>query len=119
MAFQPTLLRLVFLLSVATALVSPMASAQVDSNTPSDDINIILDEAAKFAVEAYNKQKGTALVYIRVVRFEVQIVSGINFKIVVEVADAGVKKAYEAVVHVDKEGLSPLMLVSFHLVVKN
>ncbi|MQM18427.1 hypothetical protein Taro_051417 [Colocasia esculenta] len=121
MAFQPTfLLRLVFLLSVAAALVSPMASVQVDSNTPTDDVNIILiDGAARFAVEAHNKQKGTTLVYIHVVRFEVvQTVSGINYKIVVEAADTGVKKVYAAVVHVGKE-LSRLTLVSFQLVVKN
>ncbi|MQM23828.1 hypothetical protein Taro_056898 [Colocasia esculenta] len=106
MATQPTLvLRLVLLLSVA-ALVSHRAMARVGSYKPIHDVgNPYVQEIAKFAVAEHNKQTGKALlVYVQVVSGEQQVVAGINYKLVVEVADAGAKKYFEAVVFDNKWG---------------
>ncbi|MQM12053.1 hypothetical protein Taro_044968 [Colocasia esculenta] len=120
MAPQPTLLlRLVFLLSVAAALVSPKALAQVDSYTRIDAIsNTLIDEAAKFAVAAYNWRTGKALVFVREVTFEHQVLPrGVNYKLVVEAATpAGVTNVYKAVVHEEERKLT---FVSFVPVLKN
>ncbi|MQL96851.1 hypothetical protein Taro_029533 [Colocasia esculenta] len=81
----------------------------VDSYTRTDDVSDTrIDEVAKFAVAAYNRQTGKALVFIRVVRSEHQVLPrGVNYKLVVEAATpAGVTNVYKAVVHEEERKLT-------------
>ncbi|MQM02930.1 hypothetical protein Taro_035702 [Colocasia esculenta] len=116
MASQPTLLlRLVFLLSVAS-LVSHRATAQVGSYEPIPDLSDpYIQLIANFAVAQHNcRQTGEALVYVRVESGQKQVVAGINYRLIVVATDAGVKE-YEAVVY--KQG-AVLTLASFRPAVK-
>ncbi|MQM16017.1 hypothetical protein Taro_048970 [Colocasia esculenta] len=74
-----------------------------------------IQEIGKFAVEEHNKQAGKALVFVRVVSGEQQVVAGTNYKLVIEAKDAGVTNTYEAVVY-DKPWEKVRELTSFTLV---
>ena len=60
------------------------------------DPNVI--EIAKFAVAEHNKEANARLALIRVVKGETQLVSGVNYKLVIEAEDGGAVKRYEAIV---------------------
>ncbi|XP_030519488.1 cysteine proteinase inhibitor 1-like [Rhodamnia argentea] len=55
-------------------------------------------EIAEFAVEAHNDDARTGLVLKKVVRGEEQVVSGTNYRLVVEVEDGADTRSFEAVV---------------------
>ncbi|MQM02766.1 hypothetical protein Taro_035539 [Colocasia esculenta] len=71
-----------------------------------------VQKIGKFAVEEHNKQAGKALVFVRVVSGEQQVVVGTNYKLVIEAKDADVTKTYEAVVY-DKSWEKVRDLTSF------
>ncbi|CAN8245704.1 unnamed protein product [Cochlearia groenlandica] len=72
-------------------------------------------EIGEFAVSEYDKQSKSGLKFVTVVSGESQIVSGTNYKLVVEVND-GTRKNYEAVVW-EQPWLKSMNLTSFKPVV--
>ncbi|KAI4321128.1 hypothetical protein MLD38_034548 [Melastoma candidum] len=72
-----------------------------------------LKEIAEFAVHEYNKQLKASLSLTRVVEAETQIVSGMNYRIVIDVEEGkGGSKRYEAVVW-EKPSDHSMKLTSF------
>ncbi|KAK6263373.1 hypothetical protein QUC31_009189 [Theobroma cacao] len=71
-------------------------------------------EVAEFAVSEYNKQSKSSLELKSVMKGEMQVVSGINYKLDVETTagTAAEAKEYEAVVW-EKAGLNSKSLTSF------
>ncbi|EHA8586682.1 cysteine proteinase inhibitor 1 [Cocos nucifera] len=57
-----------------------------------------VQEIAKFAVSEHNKLANTRLAFSKVVKGETQVVSGINYRLVVEAKNGGTTAKYEAVV---------------------
>ncbi len=57
-----------------------------------------VQEIASFAVTEHNKEAGTSLKLIRVVRGETQVVAGTNYRLVIAAGAGGIAKHYEAVV---------------------
>ncbi|KAI3434182.1 Cystatin domain-containing protein, partial [Psidium guajava] len=55
-------------------------------------------EIAEFAVKAHNDDAKTGLVLKKVVKGETQVVSGTNYRLVVEVEDGADTRSFEAVV---------------------
>ncbi|XP_030471207.1 cysteine proteinase inhibitor 5-like [Syzygium oleosum] len=53
---------------------------------------------AKFAVQIHNDKAKTGLVLEKVVRGETQVVSGTNYRLVIQVKDGAETKSYEAIV---------------------
>ncbi|KAB2026017.1 hypothetical protein ERO13_D06G160700v2 [Gossypium hirsutum] len=72
-------------------------------------------EIAKFAVDEYNKQSKVSLKLDEVVKGETQVVSGINYKLVLKAKDGSAVNTYEAVVW-EKAWLHFRNLTSFTLV---
>ncbi|KAG4196194.1 hypothetical protein ERO13_A06G153900v2 [Gossypium hirsutum] len=72
-------------------------------------------EIAEFAIDEYNKQSKGNLKLEEVVKGKTQVVSGINYTLVLQVKDETVDNSYEAVVW-EKAWLKFRKLTSFTLV---
>ncbi|KAE8708932.1 Cysteine proteinase inhibitor 1 [Hibiscus syriacus] len=72
-------------------------------------------EIAKFAVSEYNKHSKTSLELEKVVKGESQVVSGMNYRLVLKAKDGTAVKTYQAVVW-EKEWQNFKSLTSFNLV---
>ncbi|KAL6990665.1 hypothetical protein U1Q18_008784 [Sarracenia purpurea var. burkii] len=59
-----------------------------------------VQDVAQFAVAEHNKEASSSLEFQRVVRGETQVVSGTNYRLVIETKDGAVSENYEAVVWV-------------------
>ncbi|KAE8728859.1 Cysteine proteinase inhibitor 5 [Hibiscus syriacus] len=70
-------------------------------------------EIAKFAVSEYNKQSKASLELVKVVKGESQVVSGMNYRLVLKAKDRTAVKTYQAVVW-EKEWQNFKSLTSFH-----
>ncbi|KAK8938280.1 Cysteine proteinase inhibitor 5 [Platanthera guangdongensis] len=55
-------------------------------------------EIANFAVEEHDKQAGENQILIKVLRGETQIVSGVNYRLVIKVADGDALEDFEVIV---------------------
>ncbi|KAL3740876.1 hypothetical protein ACJRO7_022064 [Eucalyptus globulus] len=53
---------------------------------------------AEFAIKAHNDEANTGLVLVKVMKGETQVVSGANYRLVVEVKDGADTKSFEVVV---------------------
>ncbi|XP_047943138.1 cysteine proteinase inhibitor 1-like [Salvia hispanica] len=54
---------------------------------------------ANFAVAEYNKEKKTSLVLVSVEKGESQVVSGINYRLLISAKDGAAEKTYSTVVY--------------------
>ncbi|KAE8689669.1 Cysteine proteinase inhibitor 1 [Hibiscus syriacus] len=72
-------------------------------------------EIAKFAVSEYNKQSKASLELVKVVKGESQVVSGMNYRLVLKAKNGTAVKTYQAVVW-EKEWQNYRSLTSFNLV---
>ncbi|KAG2301986.1 hypothetical protein Bca4012_060323 [Brassica carinata] len=111
----------IFVLLLSLVLFSLYASEAVRTGgwspiTDVKDPHVV--EIGKFAVSEYDKQSKAGLKYVEVVSGETQIVSGMNYRLIVAVnegvgiAGNGENKKYEAVVW-EKPGLKSMSLTSF------
>ncbi|MBA0568937.1 hypothetical protein Golob_006403 [Gossypium lobatum] len=72
-------------------------------------------EIAEFAVEEYNKQSNGSLKLVKVVKGETQVVSGTNYRLILQAKKGAVDNTYQAVVW-EKLWLNLRNLTSFNLV---
>ncbi|GLT69102.1 hypothetical protein SLA2020_412790 [Shorea laevis] len=102
--------------SVSLLLLSLACSgdgATVGGWQPIKDLNDAhVKEIAKFAVSEFNKQSNKNLKLNRIVKGEQQIVSGVKYRLTVNVKDGAESKSYEAIV-VEKAWLKSRQLISF------
>ncbi|XP_010473877.1 PREDICTED: cysteine proteinase inhibitor 5-like [Camelina sativa] len=75
-------------------------------------------EIGQFAVSEYDKLTRSRLSFVKVVRGESQVVSGVNYRLLLEVNGSDVSKNYVAVV-LEKPWLKSMNLTSFDPVVVN
>ena len=76
------------------------------------EVRARLDVIAKFAISEFNKQNNSSLKLQTVVSGDMQVVGGINFRLVVDVSDGG-SKTYEAEVY-EQAWLYSKILTSFN-----
>ncbi|GMH15760.1 hypothetical protein Nepgr_017601 [Nepenthes gracilis] len=69
-------------------------------------------EVGNFAVSEHNKEAGTKLLFVKVVKGDFQVVSGLNFRLVISAKDGVDLGNYEAVVY-KKPWQSYKRLISF------
>ena len=72
-------------------------------------------EIAAFAVAEYNKQSKTSLKLVEVVKGDMQVVAGTNYRLVLKATDGAATKVYQAIVW-EKEWQHFRNLTSFNLV---
>ena len=95
-----------FLLLSLVAVAATTASAalggggRVGGYSPIENLNDQhLVEIAQFAVDQYNKQNGAHLQLVKIVKAEQQVVSGMNYRLVIEAKDGGAERNYQAIVY--------------------
>lgn len=67
---------------------------------PVDNVNDPhLKEIAKFAIEEYNKKSNSGLKFVSLLKAERQVVSGTNYRLLLEVKKGSTIQRYEAVVY--------------------
>ncbi|KAK7245954.1 hypothetical protein RIF29_40808 [Crotalaria pallida] len=88
------------LIVLSLLLLSISAAARLGGWTPIKNINDAhVKEIADFAVAEHNKQSGEKLKLERVIKGESQVVSGKNYRLVLEANDGSASKKYAAVVY--------------------
>ncbi|EOA28712.1 hypothetical protein CARUB_v10024940mg [Capsella rubella] len=108
----------VFFLLLVSLVLLPLhvtVLAAIGSWTPISDVkDPHIVEIGEFAVSEYNKQSKSGLKYVKVVSGESQVVSGVNYRLLVAANDevGGPSKNYEAVVF-EKHWLKSMNLTSF------
>ncbi|KAJ4878194.1 Cysteine proteinase inhibitor 5 [Raphanus sativus] len=90
------------------------ASERVGGWNPRDVNDPHVVKIVQFAVSQYNIQSQSGLKFMNVVRGEFQVVSGINYKLVVEANDGNnsADRTYEAVVF-EQPSMKSMNLTSF------
>ncbi|XP_022972810.1 cysteine proteinase inhibitor 5-like [Cucurbita maxima] len=102
-----------FLVLLLPILAIAQNENQVGSWKPIANVNDPqIQEIGKFAVKENNLESKNSLVYKRVVSGESQVVSGINYRLVIEVKDGSSDAQYQAVV-LEKKWEHSKQLVSF------
>ncbi|KAL1320351.1 hypothetical protein HN51_065076 [Arachis hypogaea] len=100
-----SLLSLLFLSACFSALATsrpPVALGGRWTHIKDAHKNLRAVATGEFAVKEYNKQSGTNLTFVQVVKGDTQVVDGTNFRLVLAVEDEKSKKMdYEAVVWED------------------
>uniref|UniRef100_A0A2P2JJF2 Cysteine proteinase inhibitor n=1 Tax=Rhizophora mucronata TaxID=61149 RepID=A0A2P2JJF2_RHIMU len=90
---------LVFIAAVAVSAVDLTEAALVGGWKPIRDLNDPhVQDIGSYAVGAYNKRSNADLKFQRAVKGETQVVSGMNYRLVLAVKDGGADKQYQAVV---------------------
>ncbi|GAU17633.1 hypothetical protein TSUD_255080 [Trifolium subterraneum] len=103
MKFQLLVLVLVVLMAFATARnhggLSPMKDIMLGGWNPIDDINDPeVTEIANFAVTEFNKQTGATLKFKKVIKGESQLVSGMNYRLIISTSNS-IPNVYNAFVY--------------------
>ncbi|KAK8517240.1 hypothetical protein V6N13_092523 [Hibiscus sabdariffa] len=110
---------LILLLSLVLPLIFSEAGRNTNLTggwTPMGNINDPhLMGIAEFAVGEYNKQSKASLKLVKVVKGETQVVSGTNYRLVLNANDGTAEKTYEAVV-LEKAWQNFKSLTSFNLI---
>lgn len=88
------------LLIASTCLISACAQKETMAGAPVqvEKMNRRIIQIANFAVETQQKKTDTKLVFVKVLDASSQVVAGANYKITMEVTEAGKTKKAEAVV---------------------
>ncbi|XP_018454149.1 cysteine proteinase inhibitor 5-like [Raphanus sativus] len=112
---------ILFLLSIFFLPLHMFASERVGGWNPIRDVkDPHVVKIGQFAVSQYNIQSQSGLKFMNVVRGEFQVVSGINYKLVVEANDGNnsADRTYEAVVF-EQPSMKSMNLTSFTPLLKN
>ncbi|KAK8575485.1 hypothetical protein V6N13_033276 [Hibiscus sabdariffa] len=95
-----------FLILLLSLILLPLIFSEAGRNTnltggwtPMGNINDPhVTGIAEFAIDEYNKQSKASLKLVKVVKGETQVVSGTNYRLVLNADDGTAEKTYEAVV---------------------
>ncbi|KAI6704643.1 hypothetical protein NL676_007605 [Syzygium grande] len=106
------------LLKVSTAGAARREALLGGWNPIKDLSDPFVGEIAGFAIKTHNDEAKTGLVLEKVLRGETQVVSGTNYRIIIQVKDGAETKNFEAVVF-DKSWEHVRRLTSFKPVLGN
>ncbi|XP_030446067.2 cysteine proteinase inhibitor 1-like [Syzygium oleosum] len=116
--FILTATAVLLLLQVSATQAARRAALDGGWNPINDLSDPYVGEIADFAVKTHNDEAKTGLVLEKVVKGETQVVSGTNYRLVIEVKDGADTKSFEAVVF-DKPWEHVRSLTSFEPVQGN